>query len=606
MSKIIPFVPTTIFPIFGREWFSGIKADMATHSAIRTKFDTFRRSKRFKSLTCGLRHRRVLRDETAIELARCRQDLRILRFLREMLEEAERLSVPPSAAVEALALTVIHTGEALIRRGRVCPWITSDEPSSERLAATRTDTRKLVVAMGNSGPHIVDAIGLHRWMAEWCATAADEDLDLLFIAISERELLTSLQANGLSAPGISVEYLEEVQRRIGTLETEAAANARAYDDVRGRIDRVAKHVFAPMAGSEGIEREWGIAASLSLYDAIKCAASIEYSNRATRLAHDPTEAVEELFLATAARDPLFWYVGASSLLRQSNAVLGAGLKPWAIALLATTIKHPANIRRANVPPEALATRSVLAKWIAPMLVGHHPDDRIADDILNRGMGRSDEGMAIFAAYLAGLGVAPDGEPHFRNRHHRQTVEQLWLRLFAPSAEPMLAWLASGVEAAASVHGMEDSEQLALEQPPDLEAGVLLPAAEEGLTVEDDAPRTWYYVPNPAAANACLVPIEIPADDGEDVFDAFLRAQVAEMQIKPASIMNALEYFLSMSPTQRAMTPYEDLLGGQRWHKLKRGSMRIYVRVEPDGRLLFHPYARKDWRQDLVAFTRRAA
>lgn len=605
MSKIIPFVPTTTFPIFGREWFSGIKVDMATHSAVRTRFDSFRRSKRFKSLTCGLRHRRVLRDETAIELARCRQDLRILRFLREMLEEAERLSVPPSAAVEALALTVIHTGEALIRRGRVCPCNTTDEPSSERLAATRTDTRKLVVAMGSSGPHIVDAIGLHRWMAEWCATAADEDLDLLFIAVSERELLASLQANGLSAPGISVEYLEEVQRRIGTLETEAAANARAYDDVRGRIDRVAKHVFAPIEDTKGIEREWGIAASLSLYDAIKCAASIELSKTATRLAHDPTEAVEELFLAAAARDPLFWYVGAISLLRQSNAVLGAGLKQWAIALLAKAIKHPAKIRRATVPPEALATRSVLAKWITPMLVGHHPDDRIADDILNLGMGRSDEGLAIFAAYLAGLGVAPDGEPHFRNRHHRETVEQLWVRLFAPSAEPMLAWIASGVEAAASVHGMEDSEQIALEQPLDPEPGVLLPAADEGLTVEDDAPRTWHYVPNPAAAALDPIPAVIPPDDGVAVFADFLRTQGAVTQIKTSSIMNALEYFLSMSPTQRAMTPYEDL-GEQRWHKLKRGSMRIYVRVEPDGRLLFHPYARRDWRQDLVAFTRRAA
>ena len=605
MSKTIPFAPTTYFPVFGREWLMGIKIDMAAHSAMRARFSTFRNSGRFHSLTRWVRRRRLLRDESAIELARCRQELSILLFLKELLEEADRLAVTPSAAIEALAFTVVHIGQELIRRRRVCPGLTDDDLSSERQAATRADARKLIVAMGRSGPHIVAAISLHRWMAEWCETAADEDIDLIFFAIRERELLTSLQTHGLSAPEISVANLKEVKRRMASLEKQASTSASAYDEVLRRVGRVAKHVLAPMVESADVERTWGVATSLTLYDQIKCAATIELSAAATRLAENPALTVDELFLAAAARDPLFWYVGVSSLLRHSNAMMGNGLKQWAVELLAGTIKHPLKIRRASVPPEAMAARTVLAKWIAPILVGYHPDDRIADDILGHGTARSDQSLGIFASYLAGLGAAPDNEARYRDKHHRQTVEHLWLRLFEPNMASILGWIANGVDAAADIYVDQNQEQVSSEQQTHPAAEIVEPIAAEDLSISDGTPSTWFYVPNPAAGDLSMVPVEVPVDDGEDVFDDFLRSQGAVTQIKASSIMHALEYFLLMSPTQRAMTAYEDL-GDQRWHKLKRGRVRIYVRVEPDGRLLFHPYARKDWRHDLVAFTGRAA
>ena len=98
----------------------------------------------------------------------------------------------------------------------------------------------------------------------------------------------------------------------------------------------------------------------------------------------------------------------------------------------------------------------------------------------------------------------------------------------------------------------------------------------------------------------LIPVALPADQRAEAFAAFLRAHGVKALIKPASILGALEYFMTIPAILRATSPYEDL-GPHRWHKLKRGALRIYVRIDESGRLLFHPYARKDWRKDLVVF-----
>jgi hypothetical protein len=68
--------------------------------------------------------------------------------------------------------------------------------------------------------------------------------------------------------------------------------------------------------------------------------------------------------------------------------------------------------------------------------------------------------------------------------------------------------------------------------------------------------------------------------------------------KPQSILHALEFFRDMPALLRA-TRSSEVVGARRWHKLKRGGMRIYVRMEPDGRLFFHLFCRRDWKSRWV-------
>jgi hypothetical protein len=94
-----------------------------------------------------------------------------------------------------------------------------------------------------------------------------------------------------------------------------------------------------------------------------------------------------------------------------------------------------------------------------------------------------------------------------------------------------------------------------------------------------------------------VAFDAPAEGRDDAFAGFLRAQGTDIVVKPGSIVGALEYFRDMPAIDRALTPHETV-GTQRWHKLKRGAQRIYVRFE-DGKLFFHLYQRRDWNPNAI-------
>lgn len=299
-----------------------------------------------------------------------------------------------------------------------------------------------------------------------------------------------------------------------------------------------------------------------------------------------------------AADPLFWYIVITQLLHNRGAFDGSAVRSWVPQLLANAILHPKRVGRMPVPREADRARAALAKHIAPMLVGFHSFDDDAKAVFN-GTLSSEQILALFAGHLANVIDSSDPtQPCFRNKAHRKAFNFFWLNLVGPNREEIMQWLASSSQfVSLPDESSKDDPVEAIQTPSgDGELDAELVAQES----DETPPIHCFYVTNPAASELQLIEAPIPTDAGDaSDFAKFLRAQGVSKAVKAISIAHALEFFRTMPEMSRTLRPHETV-GCQTWHKLKRGRIRIYVRMESDERILFHVYQRKDWKPNGLA------
>lgn len=574
----------------------------------RTDLEKVTQQRRFTKLLTWYRRQSRLFAEANEEFSQRYVEWQMLLFLRKAADAASRLEIQPQEMIFTLVLAILKISDAIDKSGlRDLELRGLPETEIAALSTLLGDvTRNAIAAMATSNDGRVQNLGpFYTWLNEWAQTTDNDSLAWINSSIEDEDVLGAIMRDGFQSTFIAPDRIQDLGDKFELISKEHDRRIAAFVHIRDRIGKMRERVMKPLTDTLHTNAGWGLVSLLCMPMALRIRSTFSPTQEPGR-DHDLEIRLGGMeTIKTASADPMFWYVALTSTLRDSGAMLGYGLRGWAIELIALLIKHPAQVRRANVPDEAMRTRSLLAKWFAPMLIGFHPRDAIADDIVALGSARSDESLALFAEYLATLSDKPDGASAFRNRDHERSIRHLWDCLIGPAFEEILVWIAHGVKVSADLLPPNDA---ALENSDDVWRPVEPVINGEADLADDNAdelPRIWYFVRNPAAQDLDLVPIEIPAHRGEVAFEGLLRAQGVESLIKPESIMNAIDYFLSKSAIQQAVSPYEDL-GGHRWHKIKRGRMRIYVHVEPDGRLLFHPYARKDWRQDLVNFSRRAA
>lgn len=286
-----------------------------------------------------------------------------------------------------------------------------------------------------------------------------------------------------------------------------------------------------------------------------------------------------------AADPLFWFVAVTQLLADSGLMENGVLLPAGVALLAGAAGHPKTVGRMPVPAAAERGRALLARWIAPILVGYHPDDEAAK--LHAGIPPEESGRVLrsFSEHLAYASSEGDGRPCFRNKRHWKAVVHFWTHLFLPNIAALLKWMEDDLRKFATCAAADPDERLIPDAPNLCET--------DDAVAPPPAGETLYYVVDPEAAELRPLPVELPGADREAAFSRQLGERGVDCPIKPGSLLHALEHFREMPPLVRAQSPSE-ISGGRRWHKLKRGALRIYVRLEDDGRLLFSYFQRRDW------------
>lgn len=607
MSKRITF-SSSFFPVFGPQWIRTARPNVAAIETFRGNLRAAKQQRRFDNVIKWYRKQRLLWDQARQEFEEQRDDLAALLFLHDAVKAASDLGVAHPDMLWVLRANVVCAGIALHRCGML-DWVVHESEHADALRRMGEVVRTSLAAMA-SAKHRRSSIGMiYMWISEWARNASDQRLLGIFVAFSDKELFDSIERDGIRSSFISPAYIEDMQRGLAALQAECGRQRSAFDGIHDRMERTRRHILEPLVR---IDDNSTVATLVHLLSITMMIATNRDLGSSYQIRKSPElQLLQEYgaILEEACTDPMFWFISLTSTLRSSGAMLGHGLHTWAIDLVAKLIVHPGQIRRAVVPEAAIATRSLFSRWCAPMLKGYHPCDDIASTIVGLGPAQSNQGLLLLAQYLAQLGIKCDGTVGYLNEAHKESVAHLWLNLVGPARDEIFDWIALGVRAAGDMDALIDVEQtndqaggeIAWDPASAAEIGEPEPPAD----VVEETPRTWFYVPNPAAPTLNLLPVEIPANDPEVAFEGFLREQGVETLIKPASILNALAYYESKSPVQRALSPYDDL-GGHRWHKIKRGALRIYVRIEPDGRLLFHPYARKDWRQDLVEYARKAA
>jgi hypothetical protein len=446
--------------------------------------------------------------------------------------------------------------------------------------------------------------------ALWVASADDGNLLAVLSEVRDLELLEAIGRSAAEDGSQSQHVETHLRERVNALDAEYNRRLREGVAVTNRLHGTWTRIRAPLDKLLEVETGQGFPALLcwTYVNDVDAALLAQPQSEpvAYRLALQPEHAK---LLTAACADHLFWYVGLTSLLRASGAILGDELMSWAPDLFGYTIQHPGKVLRYQVPPDAMWTRSTLAKLIAPMLKGYHPDDGVADRLRALGHDQPVEVLLVFADYLARV-ARKDGKPAaYRNSKHRQLVERLWEEDIGPHCRIILLWMAIGVLTAGENLPLADQpERNSVPSPPaDPPAEALEPDTSAQLQTEPTfkyvaeemqpaAPAVqWFYVRNPRAASLKPIPLDLPAEGRVEAFKTFMACQGIGLIVrKVSSIFAVIEHFLDTPPKIRAQTGYDDL-NGRRWHKLKRGAQRIYVRLETDERLLFHPYARRDWK-----------
>jgi hypothetical protein len=569
---------------------------------------TARLLKRWQRLALGI-------EQAEAELREAQIDLSIRRCCHDWLAIARDTG---ATWRDMLVITACSMWEAVQKLHRsqdtlvLESWPDGQLSDDEAVCAAARFRDALFAAASNlrQTPRLRSVIGRSfDQFALWVAGTGDGNLLAVLSEVRDLELLEAIGRGATEDGPLSQKVESRLRERVVALTAEHDRRIREGIAVSHRLNGTWERIRAPFNKLLEVETVLG-------FPDLLCWTYVNDVNVAF-LAQPLSEPAAYRFallpehaklLPIACADPMFWYVGLTALLRESGAILGYGLRSWAPDLFGHTIQHPGKVLRYEVPPDALRTRSILAKRIAPMLKGYHPDDGVADKLRALGRDQPVAVLMVFADYLAQLACKDDRTTDYRNSEHRRLVERLWEEDIGPHCRSVLQWIANGVVAADEILSLEEqSAQHSIPIPPvDPPADTLEPDAAAQLQAEPEiesvaeemqpvAPaETWFYVPKPGAASLELVPVELPAEGRVEAFVTFMGCQGIGSIVKAGSIFGALEHFLDTPASIRSLTPYDDL-NGRRWHKLKRGAQRIYVRLEPDGRLLFHPYARRDWK-----------
>jgi len=557
--------------------------------------------------TAGLNRRLKWQDrqgrllsESNAELAGAEADLSIVLCLRDFVEAA---SSGPLEAQDILAALLACSSrmDAALRKqplsdAEVSAWVLGDIRGGQTSDLVER-VREIVMEAANRTKgsrqtlsHLTAAL---EWLAEWVLTADQQVLKWLFAKSTGVMEPPTDGADPLDAI-TSGQQIALLRSRAEALRKERQRLRAGLDDVRRRTTGMTEHIAEPIDPVlDGDIATPGLL--LLLCWALKVDAALELWPNP-----DMPNERENMLLGThidvlewGATDPHFWFAGLWNVLRDAGATLGFGLRPWAVDLLRECVGHPGRLRRMPVPDQGFRARSILGKHIAPILSGHHPNNGIAEEMDSIKAGGSIDVLAMFCLHIASAMQMRDGRPVFRNARHRQAAAWLWSTVLGPYRTRVTSWICEGAELAGELVVVEEPDDTTNVLPD--EPGIATDG--EHLDVLPET-TTWFYVPNPGSTVLKMEPVEIPSDDGGSVLGQFLRHNNVPLVVKPASIVGALDFYSSMPDLVQAQTPYDDL-GPQRWHKLKRGAQRIYVRIEEDGRLLFHPYRRKDWKADWI-------
>lgn len=605
MKSQIEFFPAS-FPVFGREWFDLTRPYLEAYLKVRNAFEITQRHPKHQRMTRWYGKKRTMLEQLESEVVECTAELNGRLFLREMVAAVAHLQAPPQAMLSVIAMVLIEAGAGLraaspTDKAGVATPATHDE-TTEWMQAIFLRALNRSRRRGVMKP---EASACCDWLELWIQTADERQLLGMSASLSDSDAFDAVFEDGAASPVVAADQVDLLTRRLAVIQGQHREVLNAYNEINDRLARTAQRILAPYNAVARTIYPWGILPLLvnvlvGDMAAALCPIGAEEPTYKTVLQPD-----RAIFLEAACIDPVFWYIGLTSLLRSSGATLGYGLKKWAVELIAELLRHPKRLREMTVPNEGMRTRSVLIKWIAPVLKGHRGNDQVAAKILELGPARSDHGLLVFAYHLAMASERPDGTIGYRNEDHRRTAVFFWTHLFGPAHAEILKWMADGIQESSGVVAALDKETEPAAESIEPADGDPVALPEEAERMAPGMPETWYYATNPAAASLNLVPVTMPYDDRYSVFSDFLRSQGIPTLIKPASILHALEFFRDMPSVMRAITRYDDI-GTQRWHKMKRGALRIYVRIEPDGQLLFHLLPRRDWRPDLVSYARRAA
>ncbi len=544
---------------------------------------------------------RLLR-ESSLELEGAEADLAMSLCMLDFMQAGSTGALDTNDILAAFIACGARIDELLLKHplagSDVDAWILGD--LEDVAVATLTDRIREILLDASMG--LIRKCGKSsrmatalEWIGNWAVTTGHQKFKWLFAKTSGFIEPDSSNADRLTAI-TSGSNIDRLQERAEALRKERRRLIADFDTLLRRTARSAEHIVEPIYPViDGTVPALGLLHILcwGLHTEALCEFCPEpiRGNERDRVLLDPPADI----LTLAASDFHFWFAGLWNILRDAGATLGFGLRPWAIDSIRECIDHPGRVKRMPIPHEATRTRSVLGKHIAPVLRGHHPDDGISEEMASIKAGESIKALTLLSIRLAGVTVVQDEDLGIRNNRCNEAASWLWSSVLARHKNRVTQWICEGVDRSGELSAVDELDCTANERfepiSDDTEIPVVADLPEESMT--------FFYVPNPDAAQFKTVPVEIPADDEEGLaMRHFLSDHNIQLLVKPTSLVGALEFYNSMPDMIRAQTPFDDI-GSQRWHKLKRGGQRIYVRTEPDGRLLFHPYCRRDWKPNWI-------
>ena len=278
--------------------------------------------------------------------------------------------------------------------------------------------------------------------------------------------------------------------------------------------------------------------------------------------------------------------------------------PWLGDLVAAMLRQPRRLKRHRCPQEAQKLRNLLAARVGPMLAGCESKRRRLAEEVERAVHRFESDGASAAGFMTAVacrsvfhGCGEEREDWEAGREAALALGRQWLephvvavalRLEVDVQFPLDLGLRSSEATAGVPEGIDARPEPSWEP-------VEIDEDEEDLEVDRHAQRSlpWYYVSHPTRIGKEGELVSAPDDEARDKkVAAFYKRKRLPLDVKPDSVAHALEYFESHDPVQRTLIPHETF-GEVTWQKLKRGGVRILVRLEEDG-LRFHTYNRAEY------------
>jgi hypothetical protein len=302
--------------------------------------------------------------------------------------------------------------------------------------------------------------------------------------------------------------------------------------------------------------------------------------------------------------PEFWWFAVRGLLWRTGGLMPDGsLAPWVEKFLVGLLEHPGPFARAPVPREALKARSVFARHVAPLARMTCPEHR-QPLLLNRDGARDPVfflGCVSWTlAQRSGIDLDEIPPPSAQGEH---AIVSLVSEEILPIADRLLASMAQC--SAEPPHAPYEMYAEAGAAPVEAAGPVEAAAAEPAVTpwtftppeVPEEAPLFWRYVRNPLEEHGRSLSLGAIRAREAGRAEEFFREHGIPTVVKPRSVLRALRYFEGMPEEIRRMLPSESA-GGHRWAKLKRGGLRILLRVAGPGSAEFHLLPRSHWTRPL--------